>query len=481
MHGSGLHDSSGGELEAQSADRLSSAGAEPTRQPSRVRRLAMRPRRALVLVHRWLALVLVAWVIVVGATGAWLVGHHAIESWFDGDRYRATPGDVGPQAATDAALEAFPEGATSYGLTLPRNGRGVYHVYGEVPPPEGAAETEEPGYLTAYVDPGSGIVNSVRDEEAGASWWLYRGHMYLWQDHGVAGVFDPETGWCRRDSGGAEPGGVRGVVCDVMPDGMDIVGYMAIAFVVVLLTGFYLWYWPGVRRWATAFVIRRRRGPFAFNLSIHKVVGFVVWVPLLVVTFTGAAFAFPNMNKWFDNATPAQRDFDLWVPGDDVVSGDADGREPIGLDRASEILAERYPDRAINYLAPPYDETGHYTAWVTRGLDPWTREGGAGNTYVALDQYTGETLYDGTPEEGNVFDQAWDDWSFPLHTGDFGGSVSRVLWTLVGLSPLVLAVTGVVMYVIRLQKRRRRARRHDHRVAIGWASAREAEPAAVGG
>jgi hypothetical protein len=69
----------------------------------------------------------------------------------------------------------------------------VYLVYGEVPPPEDAAETEEPGYVTAYVDPGSGTVNTVSDEEAGASWWLYRGHMYLWQDHGIGGVFDPET------------------------------------------------------------------------------------------------------------------------------------------------------------------------------------------------------------------------------------------------------------------------------------------------
>jgi hypothetical protein len=139
-----------------------------------------------------------------------------------------------------------------------------------------------------------------------------------------------------------------------------------------------------------AFVIRRRRGPFAFNLSVHKVVGFVVWVPLAVITFTGAAFAFPNMNKWFENATPGQRDFDLWVPGDDVVSADAGGRQPLGLDAAAQILTARYPDRAVNYLAPPYDETGHYMAWVTRGFDPWTREGGAGNTYVALDQYTGE-------------------------------------------------------------------------------------------
>ncbi len=95
-----------------------------------------------------------------------------------------------------------------------------------------------------------------------------------------------------------------------------------------------------------------------------------------------------------------------------------------------------------------------------------------------VDQFTGETIYDGTPEEGNVYDQAWDDWSFPLHTGDFGGSATRVLWTVLGLSPLVLATTGVIMYMIRLQKRRRRSRRGTGRV-IARAPATEAEPAAI--
>ena len=200
----------------------------------------------------------------------------------------------------------------------------------------------------------------------------------------------------------------------------------------MLLTGFYLWYWPGVRRWATALVVRRGRGRFTFHMSVHKVVGFVFWIPLTVVAFTGMIFAFPNMARWFENATPAQRDFDLWVMPEELTSSEADGREPIGLDAAARTIAERYPDRAINYLEAPGDETGMYAAWVTRGFDPWTREGGAGNTYVALDQYTGETLYDGTPEDGNVFDQAWDDWGFPLHTGDFGGTATRVLWVAVG-------------------------------------------------
>jgi hypothetical protein len=136
---------------------------------------------------------------------------------------------------------------------------------------------------------------------------------------------------------------------------------------------------------------------------------------------------------------------------------------------------------------------------VTRGFDPWTREGGAGNTYVMLDQYSGATLYDGTPEDGNVFDQAWDDWSFPVHAGDFGGTTSRIIWVVLGLSPLALGITGhggfisqplaiivigglvsstlltlvvlpVLYYLVEGAKERRQARRE---------AARPPEPAAV--
>jgi uncharacterized iron-regulated membrane protein len=281
--------------------------------------------------------------------------------------------------------------------------------------------------------------------------------MYLWQDWGLLGAFDPEAGWCRAVDG-VEPGGVKGVVCDVLPDGMDMVGWLGALFIVVLLTGFYLWYWPGVKRWARAFTITRGRGPFAFNLSLHKVIGFVVWLPLLVVAFTGIAFAFPNLNSWFENATPAQRDFFLWSQPEDALSGAADGRTPLTYDEALAAIEARFPDRAVQSLMPPFgdDETATYSAWVTRGFDPWTREGGAGNVLVAIDQYSGEVVYDGTPEQGNTFDQVWDDWSFPLHTGDFGGPTTCLLWTALALSPVALGVTGVVMYLIRRRKRARR-------------------------
>jgi uncharacterized iron-regulated membrane protein len=433
--------------------------APTARRTSPVRRIFMRPRRVLVKVHRWTSIVLLAWIVVISITGAYLVAHDSLEAWFHQDRFEHSgDGDVGPDAAVAAATEALDEGAHVYGLTLPGNGRGDYQVYGEIEPAEGSTDPEV--FLTVFVDPASGEVNDIRNEAEGFSWWMYRGHMYLWQDYGVFGVFDPDDGWCRRNADGAEPGGAKGVICDVIPDGMDMVGWMAVAFIGILLTGFYLWYWPGVRRWATALSIRRNRGSFTFNLSLHKVIGFVVWIPLLAVSITGAAFAFPNIEHWYDNATPAERDFYLWTPAEEIVSGDAAGREPLTYDQALEIFEERYPDRTMHFLEAPFDETATFNSWVSRGFDPWTREGGAGNTWVMLDQYSGETLYDGSPEDGNVFDQAWDDWSFPIHTGDFGGSISRAVWVVLGLSPIVLGVTGLTMYFIRRKKRaNRRAKR----------------------
>ena len=108
---------------------------------------------------------------------------------------------------------------------------------------------------------------------------------------------------------------------------------------------------------------------------------------------------------------------------------------------------------------------------MSRGFDPWTREGGAGNTWVLVDQFSGEIVYDGSPEDGNVFDQAWDDWSFPVHTGDFLGTPTRVLWVVLGLSPLVLGVTGITMNLVRRSKRAKRAARIDAVPADGMPDA----------
>ena len=445
-----------------------------TRKVPPLRRLFMRPRRVLVKAHRWISFLLLAWVVVVTVTGAWLVFGDALNAHvLRPGLYDQGDDDVGMQAAMDVVEAELPaDGYLSF-VVLPVNGRGVYQIDGAWPKP--GAEPDEEGYTeeifrTYFVDPGSGEINGTTQADVGATWWMYRGHMYLWQDHGVFGVFDPETGWCRAGSDGREPGGAKGVVCDVLPDGMDMIGWFGVLWVVVLLTGFYLWFWPGVRRWATALTVRRGRGPFAFNLSLHKVIGFLFWVPLTVIAFTGIMFAFPNLKSWYENATPAGRDAELWVPPEDAVSSAPPGAAtPMDADEFLDAFEERFPGRTIHNVfafADPEDETATYQAWVDHGYSVWTREGIAGNTLVVMDQYSGEVLYDGSPEEGNVFEQAWIDWGFPLHSGDWGGTWTRALWILVAVASIALATTGTLMWLIRHRKRKNAKARAADREAV---------------
>jgi uncharacterized iron-regulated membrane protein len=442
------------------------------KKPNLVRRISMRPRRVLVKAHRWISFVLLAWVAVIGITGAWLVFQGAYEGWLHPDRYDASEGDVGLDEAVASVQEDLPEDGYISFAALPHNGRGVYQIDAAWPD-EGAPPIIEDGeeypaeiYRTYFVDPGTGEINDASTSDEGFTWWMYRGHLYLWQDNGPLGVFDQQTGWCRAGGDGHEPGGPKGVLCDVIPDSMDLVGWFGVLWIVVLLSGFYLWFWPGVRRWTATYLLQRGRGPFAFNMSLHKVIGFWFWVPLLVIGFTGIAFAFPNMRSWYANATPAERDFELWHPPEDAVPSEPEaGEQPLTGDEFLAIVEERWPERRLNtlYGFPVEGEAGTWEAWVTRGYDPWTREGGAGNTLVVIDAYTGETLYDGPPSEANTFEQAWDDWSFPLHTGDWGGTTTRVVWTAAAMAPIVLAVTGSWMWLIRRKKRKRAAERKKQR------------------
>lgn len=435
------------------ADDEPGAAARPRRRSGTVRRLAMRPRRVLVRVHRWVAIALAVWLAVISLTGLWLVFNQGLDARLHADRYDHTSGDVGAARALTSANAALPKEGSTYYLTFPTNGRGVYQAHFSVPIAGGAPDAER--YGTVFVDPGTGHVNGRRWGDEGFTAWMYRGHMYLWQDRGVFAVFDPQHGWCRATKG-VEPGGVKGVVCDVIPDGEDMVAWFGVGWLVVLLTGFYLWYWPGVRRWATAFAVKRGRGRFATQMSLHKAVGLAVFVPLTVIAFTGISFAFPNLKGWFENATPAARGAELWTPPERAVSKPIKGATPLDADAAVRTIRTRFPERRLDGIEMPADETGTWNAWVDRGFSPWTREAGAGNVYVVLDQYTGRVLYDGKPAEGNVLDQAWDDWIYPLHTGDFGGTTTRSIWLVIALSPIALGATGLTMGQIRRTKRRRR-------------------------
>src|SRR4051794_35488590 len=128
-----------------------------TRRFERGRRLAMRPRRALVRVHRYLGLTLALWVVLQGLTGMVLVGADQINAWSRPELFHRTDGDVGPAAAVDAARHRAGSGRVVT-LHLPAAQHGVYMAVVSRPPAGPAAPQR-----WVYVDPGTGRVNGMRD------------------------------------------------------------------------------------------------------------------------------------------------------------------------------------------------------------------------------------------------------------------------------------------------------------------------------
>jgi uncharacterized iron-regulated membrane protein/Uma2 family endonuclease len=410
--------------------------ARATPPQRRDRRIPLPSRSLMLKIHRWLSLGGLVWILIISLTGAVLVFAPQITARSRPELFRATPGDKGPQAMVDAALARFPDDDVAIDhVSFPVDNRGVYVLHVTVTSrataeqlATGAKIERKSRSWIVYLDPGTGEINGARPEASGFIYWCKRGHYILWQDNGFLGI-----------------------------DGDDLAGLVALSMLVISLLGFYIWYFPKVKHWFRNLRVRTKRGFFLFNLDLHRTLGLAVLLPLTVISFTGAAFSYPDMKLLWERLTPAQHDYVQHEPAEAPFSEEPDEDEEVDTlttDGAWQFVKEKYPDHRLNSLEPPIETADVWGAYLDRGYSPRQRDNTSGNMYVAIDRFSHEVVYEGTPEQGNVWDQAWEDWSLPLHAGDFLGNTSRWVWLFVGLSPVVLSGTGVVVWWKRRQRRR---------------------------
>ena len=413
------------------------------------------PSRSFVLkLHRWLSLGALTWILVISLTGVVLVFAPQITARVRPELFKSTPGEMkSPQEMVDAALAAFPDDDVGIDdISFPVDNRGVYVLDLRVSPrptPEQLASGEKLDLKTrlwvVYLDPATAQVNGVRKESEGFIYWCKRGHYLLWQDNGLLGIA-----------------------------GDDLAGLVALVMLFITISGFYIWYFPKVKHWFRNLRIRSRQGFFLFNLDLHRTLGLLVLAPLTVISFTGATFSFPDMKLVWERITPAKLDYTQHEPEEAPESQEPDDDKEFSVlttDGAWKIIKERYPNYRLNSLEPPVDSGDVWGAFLSRGFNPRKRDNDSGNMYVAIDRFRHEVIYEGTPEEGNVWDQMWEDWTYPLHSGDFLGNASRWVWVFVGVSPVVLSGTGVVVW---WKRRKRRQARPARAAATTPAAARPA-------
>ncbi|MBX3563973.1 MAG: PepSY domain-containing protein [Sphingomonas sp.] len=272
-------------------------------------------------------------------------------------------------------------------------------------------------------------------------------------------LFDRSTG---TTTGAVDESGVMHFILQLHTDmflglgGMLFLGAMGVLFVVALVSGTVL-YAPFMRKLDFG-TLRTGRSKRVKWLDYHNLLGIVALMWMTVVGVTGVinALATPIIGIWRMSELA------------DMTRSHAD-REPLppsrygSLDKAMAEARKALPNANPQFIAFPggsYSSKHHYAVFF-QGNSPITERL---LTPALIDAETG-TLTDVRPMPW--YTQALS-LSQPLHFGDYGGLVLKILWAILDIFTLYVLGTGLYLW---LGKRRAPLERRVREVETGGAAA----------
>jgi uncharacterized iron-regulated membrane protein len=361
-------------------------------------------RRALLLGHRWLGLILGLVMLLLGVTGSILSFQREIDAALNPALFR--PGGPPDPALGYAAILKAAEAATGRPAGSIRPPDAVWPVWVVSPP----RQRGTPPGPTAYLDPATGGLLGERDPRASVIGVTRQLHEAL----------------LLREWGGHEA-----------------VGWMGVLLLLFSLSGIWLW-WPRQGSLGTALVTIRRRPSVVLNLDLHRVIGIWMAAVLAVVAVSGVAIIFPG---WFRPV--------LGIAEPAPPAPAPPRREPMTVDADAAVataLAHLRGQVATGLLLPSRQRQ----AWQVT-LRP--ADGSAelrARSFVAVDPWSGAVTEERGPRTRSLGEEllAMQRW---LHGGALLGWPGRLLVFASGLAMPVLFVTGLAAWLLRRRNRRRLA------------------------
>lgn len=362
-------------------------------------------RRALFQVHLWAGLGVGLYLVVVTITGSALVFRWEIEA-LAAPALPKRDGQVLNYDDLRAAVERERPGAVVEGFLKPKGPTSAVQVWLE----------HEHHELIRFVDPYTGKDLGPAALNALLA-WLAALHVEL-----LAG----ETG--------------------VIFNGVG-----AVCFLVLCITGLVVW-WPGRRRWKRSVIVKTGVGWKRLNWDLHSAVGFWTSSILLIWAITGVYFVFPQpFQQTIGRVVPFELPRDAPEPPPQIP-----GRAFASIESIVAAAERATPGAVTTWIDLPHPGTGAHAVVIRHErYEPWASH----SPVVYLDAYTAEVRHVDVALTGNPGDTI-QRWFGYLHFGNFGGAPVKVLWTLTGLAPTLLAVTGTVMWwnrvIVRARRRRER-------------------------
>ncbi|MGG2095053.1 PepSY-associated TM helix domain-containing protein [Bacillus sp. S13(2024)] len=346
-------------------------------------------------VHLYLSMIAGMFIVLIGLTGSLLVFDNELNRMIYPDLYKITKGQpVTYQKALQTVASTYPKGEIQRVYTPDDpHSQGVYLFNLK----------EGKGTKSVYVDPGTSNINGELGEKAFFNQVKEIHYHLLLNDF----------------------------------NGKEIVGIIGFIFFFISLSGLYLW-WPGIKKWARGFVIRRSKNTYVKQYDIHKVIGIIAMPLLLVVSLTGALFTYDKtIFGWIGAKTSVMPSKEKLISK--PLSG---GKLP--LDSLLSEAEKAVPQGTITQVRMPAQAKkgkaeGAVEIRLSRPYDP-----GNGNVKIWVDQYSGKVLAKQDPKVDDGL--TYQTWLKPLHTGTFGGLFTKILYVIGGLTPSILMFTGTYMW-----------------------------------
>ena len=360
-------------------------------------------------VHLWLGLALSLVLILISLSGSLLVFRSEIDRLLRPDLLKVEPSGtpIGPTQAARLAQRAFPQDRVRL-LALPGQPDEPYEAW--------MAETDR----HVYVDPYGARVLGTRGSTEGVMNGLFALHAEL-----LAGS-----------------------------TGMWIVGVSGFLIVLLAATGLVLW-WPGWRRVKVGLMVVWRRGWRRLNYDLHRAGGFYTLIFLLLVALTGSGLVFYEQTGQLLNSMTAS------APLPPPPSASVVGERAVDLDHALRTAQQELPEAVATFMYLPQQPTAPLTVRL-RTPPEWHP---LGRSFVYVDPYRGEVMrvddMRGAPLGTRLLQTL-----YPLHIGAVGGLAVRWLYALLGLMPLILSLTGVLIWYVRWRKKHRQLNKQAERKAV---------------
>lgn len=217
--------------------------------------------------------------------------------------------------------------------------------------------------------------------------------------------------------------------------GATVGAVVAILFLFLGGSGIYLYR----NFWKHFFTLRFGKARKIFFSDIHKMVGIVSSPIILILAFTGGYW---NISEVIHEVSEHAFEEHYLIEG------------PLhNTDLSLQTIIDEQPthlgDFVSTYMVLPFEPDLNITFYgKVDSNNPLHSEYASTLTYNAQ---TGEMMHIGDVRTNPTLHVIVDSFR-KLHFGYFGGLTSKIIWCVIGLSPLILGFTGLYLYLVRTRR-----------------------------